>query len=483
PERIPTDRDAQAALYRTQLADKRMLIVLDNARDTAQVRPLLPGAPGCLVLVTSRNRLTSLVAATGAHPLALDLLTADEARDLLTRRLGTRRVAAEPGAVNTLITRCARLPLALAIAAGRAATHPQLPLAALAAELVDTRLDALADTDPVTDIRAVFSWSYRALDTEAAMVFGQLGLAPGPDIGLPAAASLVARSTTRTQVLLQRLDEAHLVQHHRPGRYRMHDLVKLYAAERAVRDLPSQEREAGLRRLVDHYTHTAFAGARLLYPHRPAIALDPPAPGSHPHPLPDRTAALAWFEAEHPHLLATQQTVVEQGWHTRVWQLAWTLNLFHQLRGRRQDDMAVWRAALAAAEHLADPTIQSLTHRHLGHAYAQLGRHDEAVRHLHHALALAEHTNNLSDQALTHRALAWAWEARGEDGRARECARRALRLYQALDQPVWEASALNMMGWFSARLGEHDQARAHCQAALDLCRSHHYLDGEAATLD
>ena len=199
PERIPADVDAQAGLYRSLLAGKRMLIVLDNARDAAQVRPLLPGAPGCLVLVTSRTQLSSLVATEGAHPLVLDVLTAREARQLLAGRLGGDRITAELQAIDDIIASCARLPLALAIVAARAACHPHFPLPALAGELRDTRarLDALAGEDPTTDVRTVFSWSYDQLSSHAARLFRLLGLHPGPDTTAPAAASPAGRADPR----------------------------------------------------------------------------------------------------------------------------------------------------------------------------------------------------------------------------------------------------------------------------------------------
>src|SRR5215470_2755608 len=173
PEQIPVDLDAQVALYRSQLAGRRMLVVLDNARDTAQVRPLLPGASTCLVVVTSRNQLTGLIAVDGAYPITLDLLNDEEARQLLARRLGADRVAAEPAAVADIVTRCAHLPLALALVAARAAIRPQAGLRVLAEELRDTRhrWQMLSGDDPASDLQAVFSWSYQALTSEAARLF------------------------------------------------------------------------------------------------------------------------------------------------------------------------------------------------------------------------------------------------------------------------------------------------------------------------
>ena len=234
-QRLPSDLDTQIGLYRSLLAGKRILVVLDNARDAAQVRPLLPGAAGCLVVVTSRDRLTPLVAAEGAHPLTVDLLTTREAHDLLVHRLGTGRVMAEPAAVQQIIARCARLPLALAVAAARAATHPDLPLTRLAAELGDASggLDALQGGDPGSDIRAVFSWSLHALSAGAARLFRLLGVHPGPDLTAPTAASLAGVGGHEVRPLLAELIRAQLLDEHIPGRYACHDLLRAYAREQA----------------------------------------------------------------------------------------------------------------------------------------------------------------------------------------------------------------------------------------------------------
>ncbi|HEU4423406.1 MAG TPA: BTAD domain-containing putative transcriptional regulator, partial [Pilimelia sp.] len=230
PESIPGSLAAQVGLYRSLLAGRRMLIMLDNARDAEQVRPLLPGTPGCLVVVTSRAQLPGLVTA-GAHPLTLDLLAPAEARDLLTRRLGADRLAADPDAVDEIITRCARLPLALTVVAARAAYSPSFRLATIAAELRHTRggLDAFDSGDTATDVRAVFSWSYRALSPDAARLFRLLGIHPGPDISTPAAASLAGIPPDQARPLLAELARAHLITEHRPGRYAFHDLMRAYA--------------------------------------------------------------------------------------------------------------------------------------------------------------------------------------------------------------------------------------------------------------
>ena len=246
--RIPAALPAQAGLFRSLLAGKRVLMVLDNAHDAGQVRPLLPGSPGCLAIVTSRDRLAGLVAREGAHPLTLDLLPAADARELLARRLGSGRVDSEPAAVDDIIAGCARLPLALTIAAARAASTPGFPLAVYGTELrgATRALDPLPGGDPATDVRAVFSWSYRALSDPAARMFRLLGLHPGPDISLAAAASLAAAPLSRARVPLDELTQAHLLAEHIPGRYTCHDLLRAYAAEQALADgTPEVEARAG----------------------------------------------------------------------------------------------------------------------------------------------------------------------------------------------------------------------------------------------
>ena len=485
PAAIPSDLDAQVGLYRSLVAGKRVLIVADNARDTAQVVPLLPGTSTCAMLVTSRRRMPGLITAHGAHTVNLDVLPDSEARQLLACHLGADRVAAAPDAVGLVLACCAGLPLALSIVAARAVTQPDQSMSLLAEELRDAslRLDALASGDLTANVRAALSWSYAALHAEAARVLGLLTLSAGPDLSLPAAASLTAQPSGRLRTILRELEEFHLLQQHTPGRYRLHDLVRLYAAECAGRERTLAERDAAMRRVLDFYLHTAHSAARLLDPHRASIQLDSPEPGTHPHPLPDAPTAVAWFEAEHANLLAAQRIATTHAWHLTAWQLAWTLSTFHYRRGYRQHYLAVWQAALEAAEHLPDPATRTYANRQLGLTYADLGRREEATKHFHHALTLAEHHHDLADQALIHRNLMWAWARWGDDRQAKEHATCALDLYRALDQPEREAFALNEVGWLAARLGEYDTARVHCQSALALHRHHQNIAGEADTLD
>ena len=485
PERIPADLDAQTALYRTQLAGRRMLIVLDNARDSVQVRPLLPGAPTCLVLVTSRNQLSGLVAADGAHPITLDLLTEGEARQLLTRRLGPDRVAAEPDAVAEIITACARLPLSLAIVAAQAATKPHLPLHALANGLRDSgdRLDTLSTDDPATDVRAVFSWSYQALTPAAARLFRLLGLHPGPDISAAAAASLAACSLPEARSLLGELTRANLLLEHLFGRYTFHDLLCAYATDLAHTTDSDQQRHAATHRILDHYLHTAFAAARLLYPARDPITLTPAQSDLIPEHPADHKQALDWFAAEHPVLLAAVYHAAASGFDTHTWQLAWTLDDFLDWRGHWHDWAVAEQAAVAAAGRLADPTAQARAHRRVALAYTRMGRLDDAYTQLGHTLELTADAGELVAQADIHVSLGRVWERRGRPAEALRHSQQALDLCQAAGHRRGQATALNAVGWCHAQLGDHRQAVTYCQQALTLYQELDDRHGQAATWD
>jgi DNA-binding SARP family transcriptional activator len=488
PERVPASLDAQVALYRSLVAGKSMLVVLDNARDAEQVRPLLPGAPGCVAVVTSRNQLTPLVASEGAHPVNLDLLTVDEAHDLLTRRLGKDRVTAEPQAVDAIITRCARLPLPLAIVAARAATHPDTPLAALANQLADvhdthTGLDTLSAGDTITDVRAVFSWSYHTLAPQAARLFRLLGLHAGPDISTPAAASLAGLPPQQVRPLLAELARAHLIVEHTPGRYTFHDLLRAYATHLAHSSDPGDQRHAAVHRILDHYLHTAYTADRLLNPTRDPIILAAPQPGVTPEHPADHERALAWFTAEHSVLLTAIDHAAGSGFDTHIWQLAWSLATFLHWRGHWHDQVATGHAVLAAARRLADPAVQAYAHRLLARGCLRLGRDADAHTHLRHALDLYRQTGDRAGQAYTHRYLSVMWERQDRHAEALDHAQQALDLFRTADHRAGQADSLNAVGWEHAQLGNHQQALTYCQQALTLLQELGDHAGQAATWD
>ncbi|MBW4721522.1 AfsR/SARP family transcriptional regulator [Saccharothrix obliqua] len=482
PDQLPADPDARAARYRSLVADRRMLVVLDNAANAEQVGPLLPGTDSCTVLVTSRHRLPGLIARHGARPLPLDVLSDTESRNLLTAWLGAARVTAEEQAVTDLIGLCGGFPLALGVIAARAATDHHLPLADTVAELREYGLDALDDTDPTASLPAVLSWSLRRLTDAQRTAFALLGIAPGPDIALPAAADLLGLPEREARAALHALVDASLLDRTAGGRYALHDLVRAYATTTA-RDLPEPVRRAALDRVVDFYLHTAHAADQLLTPSDGSIRPDPPVPGTHPQPLSDVPAALAWLDAEQSNLPAAQHSAAEQGRHHVVWHLAWALTDFHWRLGRFHSDVVMWQAALNAAEHLPDPAPRIRAHRYLGRAQAGLDQYEDATDHLGRALALAEQHDDVLNQVSTHLELARVMEHRGDDHQALDHCRRALELQETLGNPHWKADMLNAVGWSAARVGQYDTARDHCRAALVLHRQHGNTQGQATTLD
>ncbi|WP_160150756.1 AfsR/SARP family transcriptional regulator [Nonomuraea solani] len=485
PQRVPISVEGQAALYRSLLADQRVLIILDNARNAEQVRPLLPGTPTCLVLVTSRDQLSGLVVAEGAQPMTVDLLSAAEARQLLAQRLGEERVRAEEEAVGEIVTLCARLPLALAIVAARAATNPRFPLALLAGELREAKggLDAFRTADQSTDIRSVFSWSLRRLSDPAQRLFILLGLHPGPDTGTYAAASLADTPLLETGSAMAELAAAHLLTEHAPGRFVLHDLLRAYSSELARATRTGAELRAATSRMLDHYLQSAFLADRLINPLRDPLLLAPPGQGVTPISITAHDQAMEWFAAEHAVLLAAVEQAHDEGYDLHGWQLAWTLSTYLDRRGHWQDLAATHRTALASALRSGDPAAQALAHRGIARAYARLDRYEEAHRHLLSALALFEEAGDQAGQAYAHRSLASLLEPQGRDLEALDHAQRALDLYRRVDHKAGLADALNAVGWFHARVGDHRQGLACCREALAL---HEELDdegGQAETWD
>jgi DNA-binding SARP family transcriptional activator/Tfp pilus assembly protein PilF len=473
---VPRGLDAQSALFRSLAADKRLLVVLDNARDSEQVAPLLPGGTSTTV-ITSRSRLATLVDSHGATLLSLDALSVEEARQLLVVWLGTDRIDAEPAAVAELIDCCGGLPLALGIVAARALAEPAVPLAESVRQLrASTPLDALDDEELDLNLRAVFECSYRALSPSAAEVFRLLGVAPGPDIGLAAARSLVGHDP----VELAELESAHLVQ--RSGdRYRMHDLVRLYAAEQAA----GVDTSTALHRLVDFYMQTLRGCGAVIVRDAPAVEYPDPLDGCLPKPIADAESALMWFTAEQHNLNAGQKLASAVGWDEHVWLMARDRSNVHYRFGMLREELASCQLALSAAERLARKPLTINAHRMLGMAYAQAqtGETVAARHHLTKALELAEQTGDLVEQSLTHRRLSWAHEFEGNHQAALRHAIRHYEIFAASGDPYRNGRALNAVGWCRALAGDLDKARADCLAALELQLMSSDWNGRAATLD
>ncbi|MEJ3652981.1 BTAD domain-containing putative transcriptional regulator [Actinomycetes bacterium KLBMP 9759] len=469
PRQVPASPSAQAALYRSLLADTRTLVVLDNARDAGQVVPLLPGAPGCSAVVTSRNQLPGLVTSAGARPLGLDLLGHGAARHLLVTRLGPDRAAAEPEAVAELAERCAGLPLALAIVAARALLRPGYPLAALGAELAGSGLDGFDAGDAVSSARSVFSWSYRSLPEAAARVFRLLALHPGPEVGLDAAASLAGGDVRRE---LDELVRAHVVTERAPGRYALHDLLRAYARELGGDDdlVPR-----ATTRLLDHYVHTARAADRLLFGHGEAIPAADPAEGVVVSRLGSADAALSWFATERSTLLALLRVDEPE----RVCQLAWATYVYLHRQGHWHERVAAQHAAVAAAQRLGSAAAESRSRRYLGFAYADLGRFGDAHAHLDRALVLAP---DPVDRAWTQHYRDLTFGLQGDETSALDAARSALAVFRTAGHVAGEAMALSDVAWYSARLGAGEPALADGERALTVHRDVGNRAYEAHTL-
>lgn len=483
-QQVPPGLAEQTALYRSMLAERRMLVLLDNARDAEHARPLLPGTPGSLAVVTSRDGLGGLIA-EGAYPIVLELLAPDESEDLLGGRIGRQRMVAEPEAVAAIVASCAGLPLALAVVAVRAATNPSFTMAALAEELRDTRdaLDALDGGDPASDVRAVLSWSYRALNPAAARLFRLLGLHGGPDIGAAAAASLIGEPLRRVRTLLADLARAHLLLEHRPGRYEMHDLLRAYAAEVADgTESPADLRNA-IDRVLDHLVQTGYAAAMLLFPTREPIELAPPRAGVVPETFEGYEQAQAWFVAEHRALLAAVRRSAELGLDRLTWQLAWTMATFLLRSGHWQDWVDVQRAALTAARRMGDRAGQAAAHRGLARALGTLGHTEQADAEYRRALRLFQEIGDAVGQATTHDNLSYVLGTQGQYPSALAHARQSLELYRTADRADGMASASNSVAWLLIQVGEPGPAIAYGQESLVLHRRIGDRDGEAAVWD
>ncbi|MGY0068746.1 AfsR/SARP family transcriptional regulator [Streptomyces sp. QTS137] len=474
PIRIPAGLDAQVALYRSLLAQRRVLILLDNARDTEQVRPLLPGSPGCLVIVTSRNRLTGLVAGEGAHPLTLDQMTSAEAHDLLARRLGTGRLAAEPEAAYEIIARCGRLPLALAIVAAHACAHPAFPLSAIADEVSESHgsLDAFAGGDDITtDVRAVFSWSYKALSAPAARLFRLLGLHTGPDISAPAAAALAGLPPREARGILAELTRAHLLTEHFPGRYTLHDLLRVYAAERVRAEETREERDLAVGRLLSWYLHTADAAYPHITPNRRRIPLEPLPEGCRPLEFTTHEQALDWCETERPNLVVAVHQADQAGKPGIAWRLPAVLWGFFYLRSHTHDWLDTSRTGLIAARTAGDRQGEAQGLSDTAAALRNAGRLEEAIVHLHRALELCQELGDRTARSSVVANLGDVYLHVGRLGKAVEYIRRGLAL-DRIEGSAWgEGIALCNLGDAYQRLGRYDDALGCLERALVVLRA------------
>ncbi|WP_170284714.1 AfsR/SARP family transcriptional regulator [Kribbella amoyensis] len=483
PGRIPSGAAAQAALYRTLLADRRLLIVLDNARSAAQIRPLLPGGNSCRVVVTSRSSLPGLLASEGAHLLTLDLMSWDQARSLLEGAVGAERIAAEPAAAEELVSLSARLPLALSLVAAHAAAHSTWSLDAVATDLRRTRqgLDAFTGEDQATDLRAVFSWSYQLVTATSARLFRLSGVHPGPHLSVPAAAALVGTTPDRIRPALAELERAHLMSRLSPDRYSAHDLLHIYATELAREH--ENEREA-LWRLLDHYLRTADAGDQWLRPHRDPDELPAPRGTPSAESFSGYQEAFEWFEAEYPNLVVLVDHAARNGFDGHATHLARTITGFLERRGLWNTWVEVMETAVQACVRAEDVPGQVMAHRYRAHALARQLRLDEALTEAETALDLAERHGNQVAQAWCRRMLAFVLSQQERLKESYEHDVIASDLFQAAGHRTGQALALNSLGRLQAStFGDFDQAIAYCRQAQRLYQEVDHKLGEAATWD
>ncbi|MFI6704760.1 ATP-binding protein [Streptomyces sp. NPDC050509] len=521
PGSLPQDSDAAAALYRSLLADRRMLIVLDNAATVGQVRPLLPGNKDCLVVVTSRSRLSGLAVRDGARRLTLGTLPQPEAVALLRAVTAGYRPEDDADKLTELAELCARLPLALRIAAERAASHPHMRLDDLIADLRDESAlwDALStgDDEEAEAVRTVFAWSYRALPDQAARLFRLLGLHPGPEFGLDAAAALAALTTSRARQLLDSLVGAHLLEQTAPDRYQFHDLLRAYATDQAQHEEPLAEREAALQRVLDWYLHTADAAQSWISPAATHLVLASPTAGVRPLGFQDYDAAVDWAEREHSNLL---QAVRSAAGHDRlVWQLAAVLANAYFPSAPAADWLAVGRLGLAAARRVGDRGGEARLLTEMGMSYTRVNHLTESQESHQGALAIWRELGDRLGEAhslnliglfhLRSRQLASAadhfeqaiavfheqdsahWAATTlsnlasthyEAGRLPEAAtvtRQALEAHRSRENQRGEGNILRLLSQIECERGETEQALASARAALDIALTlrDHRLEG------
>ncbi|MFC9177044.1 MULTISPECIES: BTAD domain-containing putative transcriptional regulator [Streptomyces] len=482
PAAVPAGTGARSGLYRTMAAGRRILIVLDNANSSEQVRALLPGTPGCMVLVTSRDSLSGLVVTEAAHRLTVDVLTNSEATALVVGIIGPHRAATESSAVDDLVGLCAGLPLALRIAAGRAAAHPNITVADIVAELTDedSALDALSrNQDPRAAVRTVFTWSYDQLTPPQARLFRHLGLHPGPDISTPAAAALAGLTPREARSLLSALADAHLIEPVARDRYRFHDLLRAYAAELAHHRDTERDHQHAREAVLTWYTHTAHTADRQIYPTCTRLTttlITPP----HPHPHTDRDRAWDWLTTERTNLVAALHHAVDHRLDQHAVQLIDALG-FLVLTGAWEDRISTATAALHSARRTGAPEQEANVLLARGEALAHL-RRPEAEPDLTHAATLAQDTGNIHLQIAARTELGQVTRRQNRLTEALRHFENALTLSRGFGPGRWEAVTEGNLADLHADLGNHHQAIDHGTRSARLRRAIGDTDGEACAL-
>ncbi|RDG37684.1 ATP-binding protein [Streptomyces corynorhini] len=483
---LPQDPEAAAALYRSLLADRRMLIVLDNAATVGQVRPLLPGGKDCLVVVTSRSRLAGLAVRDGARRLTLGTLPQPEAVALLRAVTAGYRPQDDTGKLTELAGLCARLPLALRIAAERAASHPHMRLDDLIADLRDESAlwDALStgDDEEAEAVRTVFAWSYRALSDRAARLFRLLGLHPGPEFGLDAAAALAALPTSRTRQLLDSLVGAHLLEQTAPDRYQFHDLLRAYATDQAQHEEPPEQREAALHRVLNWYLHTADAAQSWISPATPHLALAPPPEGVRPLDFPDYDAAVDWAERDHTNVLQAVRSAASCGHDLWAWQLAVLLANAYFPSAPAADWLVAGQIGLAAARRLGDRGAEAQLLTELGMNYSRIDRLAQSHESHRGALLIQRELGDRLGEAHSLNLIGLFHLRDRQLNQAADHFEQAIAVFHEQDSPHWAATALSNLASTHYRAGRLEEAATVAGQALAVHRSLDNQRGEGNIL-
>ncbi|NEW75845.1 ATP-binding protein [Streptomyces rhizosphaericus] len=484
---IPADLEAGAALYRSLLAGRRVLVILDNAATASQVRPLLPGAAGCLVTVTSRSRLSGLAVRDGAHTLTLGTLDEAEAVALLSVVTAPYRPQDDPGRLIELARLCARLPLALRIAAERAASRPRMGLDDLIRDLRDESAlwDALSvgDDEEAEAVRTVFAWSYRALPAEAARLFRLLGLHPGAEFGTAAAAALDGGGGTgRIRHLLDVLVGAHLLEQTGPERYEFHDLLRAYAADQARHEESPEGRGAALRRVLVWYLHSADAAQSWINPQEAHIPLDPPGDGLTPASFADYDEAMRWYETERGNLLAATRVAEEAGLDVIAWQLPAVLRSVHMLLNPFEEWLAMGRIGLRAARRLGDRTAEAELLESLGMACTQSHRLAEGAEYHQGALAARRETGDRLGEALSLNDIGLIHLRGRRLEAAKDHFEQAAAVFRELDAARWEAVVTANLAEVAYELARPEEASGFVLRALEMHRELGNQGGEGNAL-
>ncbi|MFL6126868.1 ATP-binding protein [Actinophytocola sp.] len=470
---IPPTQDDRARLFRTLVADHRMLLLLDNALDVDQIRDLLPGAPSGFVLVTSRDSLAGLAVRHGGHTVDVTPLSQADAQALLQAHIGDRAVTA-PAAADALADRCARLPLALRVAAQRTVTRPTVTLAVLVAELADERhrLDLLDSGEPHSSVRTVFSWSCRQLPVPMARLFRLLGALPSRDVDLYALAALAGVDLREARHLVSGLCRAHLVDEIADGRFAMHDLLRVYAKQQAEEQ--PDDLDAALTRLFGYYVNAAahamasFAPYERFRPTLPEQTAELPA-------IDSRESALAWLDAERANLVAAGLHAATNGWPTYTSQLSAILCRYLSIGAHWAEAALLHRAACDTSD--ADGTRPGLVN--YGWVLFRSGRPQEALEHLHHAAQLLHESESRRDEARALGDLAVVYSRLGQQLEAIEFNNQALDIMRAIDDRYLEAIALENFGLIYQRLGKYPESFDFQHRALALYQEFEDPHGEA----